>query len=799
MNLKTLSYSTSAKRTSVGLGAMFAVTLALTPALSRAGDTPVVIHTTTVPAISRSTMVGKPSPSQKLNLMVALRMTDMTGLEAYARAVNDRKSPLYRKFLTPRELGDRFGQTTASVATVTKYLTGKGLAITLNSASRATLLVSGTVKQVETAFGTTLANYKTTDPETVNRSSFYANVTAPKLPTSIASKVAVVAGFENYYRLKPRTARITPLQSRTLYNALPLYNGLGNKGEGVRIGIFNLDGFRRSNLPLFYSTYGLPTPAGGVGSNVNVVAVNGGTGETDPQTDYASEGDLDIQLALAQAPLCTMTVYDAPNSLANGVAVLARIQESSTGSGGIDIASESYGFPTYPGTVDLISTQHTLYALLAAQGVTYLAASGDDGVYGAISDTVAQNVYPDTDPFVTIVGGTVATINASGNRIVEDGWNFGGGGYSIYRPGGFEFNVRPDWQLNVGIPVDDAHNYRLFPDVALHAAGSNNGGDAFPSGDFYNAYAYVFKGGLNGVSGTSASCPTFAGQLALILQQLRKQDAVTTDDSGGSRLGFINPFLYDAGLNATTSPFLDITTGSNGVLPDKTASVGKVGYDLVTGLGVPNVDALYNYFLGLADSTLASQAITTGIFTPPNSTVALGSDLQNGETDPSTGAVDSLATVEGTLLSLQSVRQSGIGQVAAATIGIQLVQPTRTGANLRVVLSSPELTTGYVYLQNYVKTAATTSSHVAGDPVYDLVKTLTGNGSNSSATYSIALDTDGNSPYIKNSNPDKVKAVDSPTADVQVLVRAIKPARLGNVPFRLNVDQAVVVERTRKS
>ena len=56
--------------------------------------------------------------------------------------------------------------------------------------------------------------------------------------------------------------------------------------------------------------------------------------------------------------------------------------------------------------------------------------------------------------------------------------------------------------------------------------------------------------------------------------------------NGGHALGDVNPLLYRVAAGANAPGFRDVSLGGNAV------DVSKPGYDLVTGLGSPNVDAL---------------------------------------------------------------------------------------------------------------------------------------------------------------------------------------------------------------
>ena len=76
-------------------------------------------------------------------------------------------------------------------------------------------------------------------------------------------------------------------------------------------------------------------------------------------------------------------------------------------------------------------------------------------------------------------------------------------------------------------------------------------------------------------SGTSWSTPCWAGFCALINEARGK--------AGKPLLTFLPPKLYPL---LGSSSFRDITAGSNGAFNSTT------GYDMVTGIGVPNVKQL---------------------------------------------------------------------------------------------------------------------------------------------------------------------------------------------------------------
>jgi kumamolisin len=208
-----------------------------------------------------------------------------------------------------------------------------------------------------------------------------------------------------------------------------------------------------------------------------------------------------------------------------------------------------------------VATQHQKLLQLAAAGVNVFVSSGDAGSHpddtGHDSDGPLQAEYESSDPAVIGVGGTTLTLNPSGVVASETGWTGSGGGVST-------FFDRPAWQAGTGVPAGDK---RLVPDVSL-AADPNTGA------------LIVFQGNVQQIGGTSWSAPTWAGFCALMNEARTRANKPP--------LPFLNPLIYP--LMGTPS-FRDINSGCNG---DGGQYCAGSGYDLVTGIGVPNVRELIN-------------------------------------------------------------------------------------------------------------------------------------------------------------------------------------------------------------
>ena len=506
--------------------------------------------------LARAIRIGHADPSRKLHVSVSMPFADQAVAEAFADSVSDPNSPNFRQFITPEEVGARFGLPMERVQAIADYLTGHGVQVTLVGKNRLSILCEGTVAQFEQAFGTTIDEYSV-DPVLApavegGAKQFIAPSSPLRAPTAIAGDILDVFGLETYTKPQPRVA-LTPTQTRGLYNAAPIYSA-GQQGQGRVIAISNFDGFRLTNVPLYYSFYGLPTPPGGVNSNVHTVVVGTGAGTG----TAAGEGDLDIQMVLGMAPLCEFYIYDSTNDL---IGVLTREVNDNLA----DVVSESYGWNIVASTAN---AAHNLHVSMSAQGITYMAASGDSGT------TLEPFSYPNYDGEVLMVGGTTASVNASNVRTNEVGWSGSGGGWSTKA---VAFNTRPSWQVGTGVPTNI--NFRLSPDVALHASGGNTG-----------AYPFYFNGvRQTGSIGTSFACPVLAGMIGIAEQKLIGIGGLPANPAGKRRFGRMQNAIY--AQNGRTDVWFDITSGANGTLPSGAASACTAKWDFVTGWGAINVDA----------------------------------------------------------------------------------------------------------------------------------------------------------------------------------------------------------------
>ncbi|MEV8543359.1 S53 family peptidase [Streptomyces sp. NPDC051572] len=488
---------------------------------------------------------GAVTAAKHISVAISLTPRNDKGLDTFIANVSNPRSSSYGHYLTKAQFAARFGRTDAEVKQVKEYLRAQGL--TVGKVHSGNLLVdaSGTAAQLEKAFGTKLSTWK----DAKSGRAFYANETAPTLPTGIAGLVSDVTGLNNRAQLHhqatdtvaPRNGPgggYTPAQLKGGYNVSGTYTGSGQK-----IALLEFDGFAQSNITKYDTNYSLgsPTPT--------VSKVDGGSGALG---DGQVEVELDIEVLHAIAPKANVTVFEGPNSDAGEVDTYQAIVDS-----GIPTTSISWGASESQRTTSNINAVDAVFKAGAAEGLGFYAASGDDGSDDAGDGTTTVD-YPASDPYVTGVGGTKLTVTSANAFSKEVAWSGGGGGKSSV------FKI-PSWQT--AVQKSAGGGYRQVPDVSAHANPS-------PGVSIYS------QGTWTSVGGTSAAAPEWAAFGALYNQQAAA--------AGKANLGFANPALY----TASGTGFHDITSGSNG------AYSAATGWDFTTGWGSYNAATLATKLLG---------------------------------------------------------------------------------------------------------------------------------------------------------------------------------------------------------
>jgi subtilase family serine protease len=323
----------------------------------------------------------------------------------------------------------------------------------------------------------------------------------------------------------------------------------GIDGAGQHIGIVATASVDPADIAAFRTIFDLPP--------LELEQV--GTPGNDVGDADLIEVTLDVTWSGAVAPGAAVVVAISQGTLVDAISYLVNRND-------VSVLSLSEVLLPTPRNRPLIRQSLKLFKQAAAQGKTVLVASGDFGPLVVITPKHRRGVDQFAQsPFVTAVGGTAPAtstpldVSAYGSEVVwQDGTMASGGGRSAL--------PRPTWQKGL------KSNRRMVPDVALAASA---------------VYPIAHGGAITCcVAGTSASAPAWAGLIAMLDQQK------------GSRVGLLNPRLYELGnaqAQGGTAVFFDIVEGSNSTTLAK-GFPAKPGYDLATGWGSPNVPALFAAF-----------------------------------------------------------------------------------------------------------------------------------------------------------------------------------------------------------
>ncbi|MBK5274194.1 MAG: S8/S53 family peptidase [Desulfuromonadales bacterium] len=564
-------------------------------------------------------------PMERMILSLRIPAERQAGMEKFLVEQQDPSSPNYHVWLTPEEFGQQFGPDPADIATVTGWLTSHGFTVHESAKGGTWINFSGRAADVKRAFHTEIHDFN------VKGHTYHANATAPEIPLGLADLVSGVVSLHNFPRLSliraikaipPGAAQpeytsgggthyLAPGDFATIYNVTPLYNA-GIDGSGQSIAIVGRTHPASSNWSSFRSTYGLPP-------NPPQVIVNG-IDPGDTGADEDGEADLDVEWSGAVARNATIKfVVSKSTNSTDGVDLSAQYIVNNNIS---PVMSTSFGSCESDMGAGENTFYNNLWSQAAAQGITSFVSTGDSGAAGCNTGSDISGSGPGVNglsstPYNVAVGGTQFN-EGSGNYwnssngangasvksyIPEIAWNESGAAGScpagdtcanLWATGGGASSIygKPAWQVAPGVPADGK---RDLPDVSLNAAGGHDG------------YLVKTQGSTFVFGGTSASSPSFAGLMALIVQK-------TGQRQGNANVRFYQLAAAQYGPGVVTV-FHDITSGNNSV-PGVSGYAATTGYDRATGLGSVDANALATNWSEIVTPDFSVSATPTSLVSP---------------------------------------------------------------------------------------------------------------------------------------------------------------------------------------
>lgn len=593
-------------------------------------------------------------PINNVTLALARSPQQEQAFEQFLHDQQDPSSRDYHHWLTPDEVGQRFGLSDNDIAVITGWLQSRGLEVNWISPSHLFVGFSGSAANVGRAFGSELHSYKVNGKQLVSVSS------DPTIPSALAPAIRAVRGLftieehPNHF-VAPMVSsepNLTIPDGNTTYHFIApgdfatIYDlPAGVTGSGTAIGIVAEARTNAADFDNFKSLTGstftdpatvIPTAFGGIDPGPAYTSSTSCTGSCD-LLDYQGEATLDVLRAGSVAPGASLLVV-AASAASGGIADDAQylIQSQPVPA---KVVSISFGLCELEAGSSGVDYWDSLFQQAAAEGISVFVSSGDSGASGCDTAFVTPPASPYANSpnyicsssYATCVGGTEfndstnpTTYWSSNNGtnlasalgyIPEGGWNepltsssttevaASGGGVSGYI-------ATPTWQTGTGVPAARAGRYT--PDVAFSASDHDGYFGCFAAGD-----GSCVNGGASGTpfvifSGTSAAAPGMAGVAALINQQ------------SGSAQGNLNPALYSLAAGTPTA-FHQVSVASSGVtncstatpsmcnnsIPGPTALTGGQagfqlgatgGYSEVTGLGSLDVGQFISGYTNTSSS-----------------------------------------------------------------------------------------------------------------------------------------------------------------------------------------------------
>ncbi len=592
----------------------------------------------------------KADRSNRIDFTLLLAPRNKNYLQKMSDSVSSPGSPYYRKYITPAQFGKRFGAAPSAVKAATKWLLSNHLRLQNIGQNRLFVEASGTAPQIDRAFHTEMAYYKSNGNKTL------VNLEPIAIDKNLSKDFAGITGLDNldgfapnaldFYRkgkpgIKGKKSVTVPgvsflpkssIRNRTYlyasptsscaqqisasgaglqinkiaqaYSFDPAYSS-GDTGQNTTVALIEFAPIRMSDINYFASCYGLPAP------QINQIPVHGGPGGTYTASGEL-EAELDTEMLVGLAPGATVDVYEGPDTRGNVTNATAyAVEEAAVNNPKVKVISTSWGGCEQGVGAGIAMAESYLFEQSALEGQTWVAASGDTGstdCYGQTNKTLGKQLAvddPSSQPFVTGVGGTTLSLSSSG--VTQTAWNTtltnqqpgaGGGGVSLFwTMPGYQYNTPRS--LNVkssyavcppGSPVLDPYGEKLARSGG-HKLCREVPDVSANAGTPVATYCSIGSDSVVNSFCSAGGWTPIGGTSAaapIWAAVFALADSSSACQTAGP-VGFANPLLYKiASGQGYASAMTDVTTGGNDLLgTDAGYYLAGKGYSPVTGLGTP--------------------------------------------------------------------------------------------------------------------------------------------------------------------------------------------------------------------
>ncbi len=587
-------------------------------------------------SLSTATYVG-PAQFGAMSIDVVPTLQNAAGLSAYAQAASDPGSSLFRQFLTPQQIGSRFGASDADYAAQVAYFRAHGLVVA-GWPQRLLLHVGGTQSQLESALGAKFGIYRS------GSSTFIALTGNAQLPQALRVQQLVHANesaealtlHANYPPLVAGGAYLSPQQLAHAFQYDTAW-AAGFTGSGINVGIIASAGIDPNDVPAYGAMFGAkvatvtqvnaqdsyvfasPLPSVCPSNNpysfvcnyslgltspppvtpacnqnkVSLPACNPEDGEAqlDTETIASLAYNANVLFYLAYNPTeCYSSGQYAPSSpCPSGGTPAPEIGNSlwfdeiqqAISDDRADVISISLG-GCEPQEVNAVFDEGgngygpTAWAAVKAEGTAVFVAAGDGGVDDCGNGKSATVDWPGTDPSNTDVGAVFAPLDQGGNIVGQvTAWGFPNS-FGMF-PGSNQAGSGGGISKYFYLPAN-----QFGPNVT---GPMRNVPDMAYDGAAGSPIAILQYAGLAGGpvysfgGGTSQAAPMASAMWSLVLQACKQTPSCAT--AGGPnpwRLGDAKTYLYAIYNGAS----------SGGFTPRAGQTYGSVFYDVQIGNNTAN-------------------------------------------------------------------------------------------------------------------------------------------------------------------------------------------------------------------
>jgi subtilase family serine protease len=639
----------------------------------------------------------------------------------------------YHKWLTPKEMGERFGASQEDIAAITNWLQGQGIRVNgvMNNATFIDFTASA--QQLRETFGANLHYFN------IGGRKYYANTTEITIPAALQGVVRSIHGLNKIphhanhttpkrmsYDATTHTWKnlsadgvaakptyinpnytneydITPQDYYTIYNVNSVFSG-GNLGANATIAVIEESDIEYGTVN---SSTGLATGGDvatfrklfGVPGTLKMYVYHGYGADTctapgiDPNgVGEEIEAALDAEWATALAPSAKLIFMSCDNVADNGIftSMPALIDNNLA-----DVMSLSYGAPELWFASSDYDFFDGMYSEAALQGQSIIISSGDSG-----SDVADQNVQPGDSESCS--AGSTLTADPTGTAVCGLNVNGFASSPNITVAGGTDFSdtydnvqaslpLTPYWGATNNAYYSNALGY--IPETTWNDScagsllatsngysGAGNSGASYCGADQTYADGYVI-GGSGGFS-THYTVPAYQREIIGYSGTMRAQPDVSMFASNGwwgHALIYCDSYRTSKTCTDTTGTATPATFGGAGGTSFVAPALAGIGGLLVSADGRQGLlnPALYalakTQFTAAATKTACysnGQTANTGTTTGLPSSSCIFNDVTTGNNDvPCAAGSTNCYVNSGATFGILSTSSTSLVPAYPSTIG----------------------------------------------------------------------------------------------------------------------------------